>query len=223
MTTKERQREKERNILVLGIPRGGVTVAEVVSKKLSCEFDMVIPRKLGAPYNKELAIGAVIEDGTTYLNHDIITQLEISQEYIEKEKSEQIEEIKRRKALYHGTSISNDKKEESEKKQDAIDNKNKIKGRTVILVDDGIATGATTIAAARWIKIYEPKYLIIAAPIATKEISDFLKKEADEVEIITTPPSSKFKSVAQFYQDFKPVEDKEVMKILQKRSPINQR
>ena len=190
----------ESDVLVIGIPRGGVVIADVISKKISCKTDIVIPRKLGAPDNKELAIGAVVEDGTLYLNQDIVDNLEITKEYIEQEKLEQIEEIKRRKSLY----------QQAERGEPIT----KIKGKIVILVDDGIATGATIIAAARWIKKYQPKYLIIGAPVATKETVGFLAKEADAVEIISTPPNSKFQSVAQFYQDFRPIEDKEVKEIL---------
>jgi putative phosphoribosyl transferase len=118
---------------VLGIPRGGVIVADIIAKKLSCEFDIIIPRKLHAPHNEELAIGATMEDGTTYLNDELIRELEISQEYIEKEKIEQIGEIKRRYSLYR-----NVRRREYQ-----------FKDNTVILADDGAATGATVIAAAR--------------------------------------------------------------------------
>lgn len=190
----------ESDVLVIGIPRGGVVIADVISKKISCKTDIVIPRKLGAPDNKELAIGAIVEDGTLYLNQDIVDNLEITKEYIEQEKKDQIEEIKRRKMLYQQV--------------EPIESTHKIKGKIVILVDDGIATGATIIAAARWIKKYQPKYLIIAAPVATKETINLLAKEADAVEIIATPPNSKFQAVAQFYQDFRPIEDKEVKEIL---------
>jgi putative phosphoribosyl transferase len=214
----ELQNESKSDVLVIGIPRGGVVMADVISRKLSCEFDIVIPRKLGAPHNEELAIGAVVEDGTVYLNQDIISQLDISQEYIQKEKLEQIEEIKRRKRLYQDNIDSAVEVGVLSK----ITNLKKIKGKTVILVDDGIATGATIIAAARFLRRHQPKYLIVAAPVATKETRDLLKNEADEVEIITTPPNDKFQAVAQFYQDFKPVEDKQVMEILQERSSIRQ-
>ena len=84
----------------MGIPRGGVVVADIVAKKLSCRFDIVIPRKLRAPHNEEVAIGAVTEDGTTYLNAEIVKVLEVSEEYIEEEKSRQIQEIKRRSLIY---------------------------------------------------------------------------------------------------------------------------
>jgi putative phosphoribosyl transferase len=190
----------ESDILIIGIPRGGVIIADVISKKLSYETDIVIPRKLGAPHNKELAIGAVVEDGTLYLNQVIIDNLAITKDYIEQEKREQIEEIKRRNSIYRQT----------EPRELA----NRIKGKIIMLVDDGIATGATIIAAARWIKKYQPKYLIIAAPVATKETVGLLTAEADEVEVITTPPNDKFQAVAQFYQNFSPIEDEQVKEIL---------
>jgi putative phosphoribosyl transferase len=95
------KKEQERkDSIVLGIPRGGVIVGDIIARKLSCEFDIIIPRKLRAPHSGEIAIGAVMEDGTTYLNDMFVKELEISQEYIEKEKIYQIQEIKRRSSLY---------------------------------------------------------------------------------------------------------------------------
>jgi len=163
----------------------------------------VIPRKLTAPHNEELAIGAVMEDGTTYLNESVIQTLEISNEYIEKEIARQIEEIRRRTALY---------------RKPGLDYKISAESTVVILADDGAATGATPIAAARWIrKNYTPKCLILAVPIATKDTVQMLEKEADIVEVITSPPLSQFKSVGQYYQDFNPVTDEQVMDIMHKR------
>lgn len=141
--------EERRDAIVLGIPRGGVVTADAVAKKLSCKLDIVIPRKLTDPDNKEHAIGAIMEDGTTYVDEELIKLLLISSEYLEKEKSEQIEEIKRRKALFGGDTFI----------EDNFDNK------IVILVDDGAATGATIIVAARSIrKRFRPLRLMIAVP-----------------------------------------------------------
>ena len=131
-----------KEVVVLGIPRGGVVTADVISKKLKTSFDILIPMKLGAPHNQELGIGAVMEDGTTYLNENIIMTLKISSEYIAQVKSEQINEAKRRRLLY-----LNKKDEKSNLIFNTIDNT-----KTVILADDGAATGATLIAATRWIK-----------------------------------------------------------------------
>jgi putative phosphoribosyl transferase len=192
------------DIVILGIPRGGVITADVIAEKLNAvaKFDIVIPRKLSAPHNQELAIGAVMKDGTTYVNEALIKMLEIQAEYLEKVKKQQIDEIKRRTALY---------------RQQGLDYKINA-GSTVLLSDDGAATGATLIAAARWIrKNYDPKKLIIAVPVAPKDTVSLLKKEADSVEVITSPSTSSFKSVGQYYQEFSPVTDEQVIEIMRKR------
>jgi predicted phosphoribosyltransferase len=198
--------------IVLGIPRGGVVVADIVANKLSCHFDIVVPRKLGAPHNEEVAIGAVMEDGTAYLNEEIVRILEVSKEYIEKEKAKQIQEIKRRTLLYRGSrsyELSNIK--------------------NIVLVDDGAATGATVIAAARWIRrrrilqMQKPSHhntenrLIIAIPVAANDTIDLFKKEADHVEVIITPSTYSFRSVGQYYQGFEQVEDEQVTQIIKSR------
>lgn len=202
----------EECIVVLGVPRGGVVTADVVARKLSSsanaaviDFDIIVPRKLTDPDNKEQAIGAVMEDGTTYLDEELISMLQITQDYIEKEKAEQIQEIRRRITLYSINTTTANHYEH-------------LKGKTAILVDDGAATGATLIAAARWLKRkHAPKPLIIAVPVAPKDTVKLLKQEADAVEVVTSP-SSIFRSVEQFYQDFSQVHDDKVMAILRDRN-----
>jgi putative phosphoribosyl transferase len=204
------KKEKLEQCIVFGVPRGGAVTADTVVRRLSSssanaaiDFDIIIPRKLTDPDNKEQAIGAVMEDGTTYLDEGLISLLHITSEYIEKEKAEQLEEIRRRSTLYYrNTSISYH---------------DDLKGKTTILVDDGAATGATLIAAARFLRNHTPKRLIIAVPVAPKDTVKLLKQEADEVEVVTDL-SSTFKSVEQFYQDFKPVPDDKVMEILRTRT-----
>ena len=160
---KDKVKTEERgNSIVLGIPRGGVVVGDVVAKKLSCKLDIIIPRKLTDPDKKEHAIGAIMEDGSVYVDEQLINHLQISPEYLENEKQHQIEEIKRRTALYVG---------EVDNRQHNFDNK------IVILVDDGAATGATIIAAARSIKKrFRLKRLIIALPVAPKDTVILLKQ-----------------------------------------------
>jgi putative phosphoribosyl transferase len=201
---KKQEEENNNNIVVLGIPRGGVITADIVATKLPkpVEFDIVIPRKLGMPHNEESAVGAIMEDGTIYLHDTLVKELQVSQEYLEREKAKQIEEIRRRSALYRKTQV---------------DHTPILNDRTVILVDDGAASGATVIAAARSIKRYTPKHLIIALPVAPKETVNLLKMEADYVEIVTSPSAS-FNSVGQYYKDFKPVTDEQVIKIMQNRN-----
>jgi putative phosphoribosyl transferase len=210
------KKEQERkDSVVLGIPRGGVIVGDIIAKKLSCEFDIIIPRKLRAPYNQELAIGAIMgEDGaTTYLNDILVKELEVSQEYIEKEKAYQIQEIKRRSSLY--------RRHHDDEYMAREEDYNTVNGKkTVILADDGAATGATIIAAARWIKKQNNKsrsHLIIAIPVAPKQTKELLKKEAGHIEVITSPSTSNFKSVGQYYQSFEPVTDEQVIQIMMRK------
>jgi predicted phosphoribosyltransferase len=194
------------SLCVLGIPRGGVVVANIVAKKLNADyFDIVLPRKLRAPDNKENAIGAIMPDGSIYLDESLVSSLKVTPEYIEREKQLQMKEITRRTMLY---------RPDATKKGDRyIDN---IKDNIVILVDDGIATGGTVIASARWIRKRKPAQLIIATPVAQAQTVDLLKKEADAIEVLSTP--SNFGSVEQFYQNFDQITDERVIEILKNRT-----
>ncbi|HEV8387049.1 MAG TPA: phosphoribosyltransferase family protein [Nitrososphaera sp.] len=184
--------------IILGIPRGGVILADIVATRLGADFDIVIPRKLGAPENDELAIGAVMQDGTSYLNKYLINALRISEQYLEEEKSHQISEIERRSAAY--------------RKQDLP---YRIAGRKAILVDDGIATGATVIASARWVRKQNPSQLTIAVPVAPTQSVEVLEEEADTV--MAVHKSRDFSAVGQFYEKFEPVTDEQVQSIMQMR------
>jgi predicted phosphoribosyltransferase len=184
--------------IVLGIPRGGVLLADIVAKRLGADLDIVIPRKLGAPDNEELAIGAVMDDGTSYINKYIVNALRIPEDFIEKEKAKQAAEIKRRSTAY--------------RKQDI---KYNIKGRRAILVDDGVATGATVIASARWLRKQNPSNLVVAAPVAPSQSAQLLEQEADSILVLYMPEN--FGSVGQFYEEFNPVSDAHVMKITKAR------
>ena len=203
------KKDERQNVVVFGIPRGGLIVTDIIAKKLKTEsFDIVIPRRLANPDNKENSFGAIMEDGTTTIIDDwTVNILSISKEYIEQEKERQMQEIRRRAIVYRN---SDKLIKYSERINDA--NKN------VILVDDGAATGATLIVAARWLKKrkeHKFKKLIIAIPVAPKETADILEKECDHLEIVMKP-SSNFKSVSQYYKDFKPITDEQVLEILQR-------
>jgi len=199
----KKETRNKNELVVLGIPRGGVIIASVIATKLDASLDIIIPRKLRAPHNEEVAIGSIMEEGIAYLSTDLVKTLDISSEYIEKEKAEQIEEIRRRTALYRQQQANLQSKSSSQS--------------TVIIADDGAATGATSIIAARWIrKNHSPKKLIIAVPVVPKQVVKLLKNEADYVETITTPSTSSFKSVSQYYQDFTEVTDQQVIDILSK-------
>jgi putative phosphoribosyl transferase len=207
----KRKNKKENDLLVLGIPRGGVIVADIVAEMLDADyFDIVIPRKLRAPDNKENAIGAVAPDGSTlYLDEFMVSSLKVPAEYIEKEKAEQLKEIKRRTALYKRPAASITSPDESEEEEQEQEDYPITADKTIVLlIDDGIATGATVIAAARWLRTkYKPAQLIIAAPVASKQAVELIKNEkvADIVETVTTPAN--FISVSQFYRDFEQVTD----------------
>jgi putative phosphoribosyl transferase len=204
--------EEQKTAVVLGIPRGGVITADIVAKKFSTLFfDIVVPRKLTDPDNKEQAIGAIMEDGTTYIDQQLINDLQISSKYLEKEKLEQIQEIKRRTALYRNNEPT---------RKGFSSSSSFLKDKTVILVDDGAATGATIIAAARWIRKLEnkPKRLIIAIPVAPKSTVNLLRKECNtEVEVVISP-SSTFHSVEQYHQNFQQIPDEQVIKIMKDRN-----
>lgn len=189
-------------ITVIGIARGGVLVANPVAEKLNADFDVIVPRKLRSPYNSEDAIGAIMHDGSLYLNTSTAQAgKDISNEYIEMEKLEQKKEIDRRLTVYRPSR-----------------REYKLRHRTVIIVDDGIATGATMIATARWIRKQEPKRLIVASPVASKQAIKHLKDEVDQIEVIRNP--SEFGVVEQFYQEFATVTDDQIVQIANKRYPF---
>lgn len=195
--------EIAKDVVVFGIPRGGVILAYTIYKNRSANyFDIVIPRKLGAPNNKELGIGAIMDKDIVYLNEYVVKALRVSQDYIETEKESQIQEISRRSLLYRP-------------KQ----NEYNIKNKTIILVDDGAATGATLVVSARWIRKMNPKRIIIAIPVAPKETVELLKNEVDQVVTILIPPTSNFTSVAQFYDNFEEITDDKVVKIMKEMNP----
>jgi predicted phosphoribosyltransferase len=192
------QEENPKEIAVFGVPRGGVILANTIYKNRRANyFDIVIPRKLGAPNNKELGIGAIMDKDTVYFNEYVVNALRVTSDYIESEKLSQIKEIGRRTLLYRP------KQEEY-----------KIKDKIIILVDDGAATGSTLVVSARWIKKRKPKKIIIAIPVAPNETVELLKNEVDEVVTILIPPTSNFTSVAQFYDNFEEITDDKVVKIM---------
>lgn len=196
--------ELPKEIAVFGVPRGGVILAYTIYKNRGANyFDIVIPRKLGAPNNKELGIGAIMDKETVYLNEYVVTALKVPQDYIEIEKISQVREIERRTLLYRPSQVEYD-----------------IKNKTIILVDDGAATGATLVVSARWIKKRKPRKLIIAIPVAPNETVELLKNEADQVITILIPRTSNFTSVAQFYDNFEEITDDKVIKIM---NEINQK
>jgi predicted phosphoribosyltransferase len=188
--------EQQPGLLVLGIPRGGVIVAAEVAHILGAQLDIILARKLGAPDQPELAIGAVAADGIVFLNEDVISDLNIPPAYIEQERAEQLVELEQREALYRQGLAPL-----------------KLDGQTVIVVDDGVATGATTIAALRAVRKRNPRRLTLAVPVAPAEIVQQLERECDEAVFIATPDL--FLSVGRFYDLFAQVTDTQVIDALQ--------
>jgi predicted phosphoribosyltransferase len=187
-------------ITVIGIARGGVIVADPIAEKINADFDIIVPRKLRSPHNSENAIGAIMPDGLVYLDTSTPHSQDdnVSNEYINMEKSEQKKEMERRLSTYRPYS-----------------REYKIRDRIVIIVDDGIASGATMIAAVRWVRKQRPKQLIIAAPVAPKEVIKRLRSEADKIEVLRDP--FEFKAVEQYYQEFSPVSDDQIVRIARRR------
>ncbi len=184
---------RDRCPVVLAVPRGGVVVGREVADALRAPLDVIIPRKLRAPFNPELAIGAVAEDGAVFLDED--TGRGIGSVYLEQEIAAQRSEIKRRVQAYRGGRPLPD-----------------LEGDTAIVVDDGIATGATMVAALRAARALAPAHLVAAVPVAPPEGIARLAKEADEVVCLVVPEL--FHAVGQFYVDFMQVEDDEVASLL---------
>ena len=196
---KEERDRRQQSIVILAIPRGGVIIGDVIATELDAKLDIIVSRKIGAPDNPELAIGAVMPDGSYFLNQRLVNMLNVPQEYIQIQAHEQIKEIDRRLMAYRGS-----------KEYD-----NEFERKAVVLVDDGIATGATMTASAKWIKNKQQcKRLVIAVPVAPAEVLDDLNQVADEVIVLYTPEP--FIAIGRFYEDFAQVSDNEVKEIMRK-------
>jgi len=182
--------------VIMAIPRGGVVLAAVVAEKLELSVDVIIPRKIGAPFNPELAVGAVTQDGAVIYDHNILGLLGLREDDLQSAVEEQIKEIKRRMMHY----------------RDSTDYPN-YTGKEIILVDDGVATGSTTMAAIKSLyNLFEPKRLILAVPVGPPEVMEKLEKKVDDTVCLLKPEF--FPAVGHFYKNFEQVKDKKVMQIL---------
>lgn len=191
------QYREARDTIVLALPRGGVVVAYEISLALHLPLDVLVTRKLGTPENPELAMGALAETGYRHLNSDVIREFGVSQHELEEEVRRQQQEINRRIQRYRqGQRLP------------------LLKDQTVILVDDGIATGATFYASLAALRDMHLRRLIAAVPVAPPHTPRDLKPKVDEVVILATP--SLFFGIGQFYLDFAQVEDDEVIECLTK-------
>lgn len=182
--------------VVLGLPRGGVVTAYEVAKALHLPLDVLVPRKIGAPDNPELAIGAIAGSGTV-LDRELIERLGVSESYIQAEIEKQKKEAERRISLFRVGKPPQD-----------------YRGWTAILIDDGIATGSTMRASIAALKKMHAAKIVVAVPVAPPDTISDLKKEVDAVICLYTPSS--FMAVGQFYDEFAQTQDEEVIELLRK-------
>jgi putative phosphoribosyl transferase len=184
--------------VVLALPRGGVPIGFEIARALHCPLDVVLVRKLGAPGQPELACGAVVGGAVTemILNEDVVRGFGIDEAFIARERARALAEIDRRRALYSA-------------EWPPVE----IAGRTAILVDDGIATGASMRAAVKAVRLQSPRRLVVAAPVAPPDTVAILKNEADAVVIVRTTPD--MGSIGAYYRDFHQLDDEEVTSFLE--------
>lgn len=192
-----------RDAVVFGIPRGGVVVARPVAAALDAPLDVIVPRKIGAPGEPELAVGAIAlsrEGDIVLLDDEVIRRFGVPQRYLDQEAARQRREIERRLAAYR------------EGRPEVP-----VEGRLAVVVDDGVATGLTARAAAAAVSRLKPRGVVVAAPVAPFEtVADF-RRQGLQLEVLATP--SPFMAVGQFYGDFSAVEDEEVRALLREAGP----
>jgi putative phosphoribosyl transferase len=196
LATELSKRKLPASVIVLALPRGGVPVGCEVAKALHAPLDVVVVRKLGVPWQPELAMGAIAGTSMKVLNEDLIGDLRISQAEIDAELAKERAEVERREKLYRGGRPAPE-----------------LRGQTVLLVDDGLATGSTMLVAARYVRALKPAKTIIAVPVGSTEASERLKKEVDEFVCLATPEY--FMAVGEWFEDFRPVDDAEVQRLLE--------
>jgi putative phosphoribosyl transferase len=195
LASKLTKYDDREDALVLGLPRGGIPVAFEVAHVLHLPLDVFLVRKLGVPGHEELAMGAISTGEVRVLNQDVINQLSIDEKTIDRVARQEMQELHRRQEAYRG-----DRPEPQ------------IEGRTVILVDDGLATGATMMAAVTALRQQNPAGIVVAVPTASQEICSHIEKYVDEVVCAITPDP--FWGVGLWYENFEQTTDAEVRKLL---------
>jgi predicted phosphoribosyltransferase len=183
------------DLLVLAIPRGGVVTGAVLANELGAELDVILSRKLRAPGQPELAVGAITEDGGVYLDPYALEYVDLPDDYLTNERRHQLAEIARRQKLFR-----------------AVRPPASVTGRSVIITDDGIATGSTMMAAIQTVKTQNPRELIVAVPVASPDRLEDVRRLCDDVICLLTP--QRLWAVGQFYEDFSQVEDDQAVELL---------
>lgn len=181
--------------VLLAIPRGGLVIGEQISKALSISLECLVTKKIPSPQEEELAIGAIGDGGVIVWEEELCRQLDVSVEYKQEIVKKKLVELEKKRNDYKrsGSYLS-------------------IKGKTVLIIDDGVATGATIKAAIKVVRNFSPKTVIVVVPVIAKESLDEIKKIADSVVYLEAPEV--FLSLSEFYQEFEPVSDEEIGKIL---------
>ena len=195
LLAQQLQEYRGQKAVVLGIPRGGVIIAQQIAIELEADLDIVLAHKLGAPGNPELAIGAICEDGKLFIDERTSSYVGADENYIRQEKARQLKEISRRVELYRKVLA-----------------KLSLKSRIVIITDDGVATGATMQAALWAVRQEKPQKIIAALPVGPMDSLERLSEDADETICLQAPPY--FAALSQFYSLFTQVEDEELLQVL---------
>jgi len=192
------------NVVVLALPRGGVPVAAEVAKKLNAPLDVFVARKLGLPGHPELAMGAIASGGVRVFNGEVVNALRIPDEVIDAVSAEELAELQRREKVYRAGLPSLD-----------------VEGKTIIVVDDGIATGSTMLAAVSALRQLNADRIVVAAPVIAASSYREIQRKADEVAAVMVP--ERFDAVGQWYEDFSQTSDEEVRYLLAqaaRRQPV---
>jgi predicted phosphoribosyltransferase len=189
---------RDEDPLVLAIPRGGVPVGYEVARAIAAPLDLFIARKLGAPGHEELGIGAVAPGGTRFLDADAIRALDVTDAYIEDVTRKELAEVERRLKCFRGDRPPP-----------------RIEGRSVVLIDDGLATGVTALASLAALRLQRPRRLVFAAPVCSVEGVQVVARQADDVICVATP--ERFFGVGAWYRDFTQTSDEEVVELLRLR------
>ena len=187
--------QDSQDLIVLAIPRGGLVIGKQLSLVLNCPLDILVTKKIGAPNNPELAIGAVGIIGEPVINEELTSRLGVGKGYLEKEITNRKAEVERRVREYRGN-------------RSIIE----LKDKTIIITDDGVATGATMMAAIEIVRQQGPKKIVVAIPVISRDSMLKLEEQADEVVYLEAPLM--FFAIGQFYQEFDQVSDKEVKELL---------
>jgi putative phosphoribosyl transferase len=184
------------SLLVLALPRGGVPVAAPVAGALNCPLEVLLVRKIGAPGRPEFAIGAIASGGIRFLDQATIAELDVSEDWLASQTRKEQAELERQLKAFRGDHPFPT-----------------LSGRTVVLVDDGLATGSTMIAAVRAVRQQQPKRLIVAVPVAPADLNPALRDAVDELVILHQPAD--FRAVGRFYRNFNQTSDEEVKRLLE--------